>query len=112
LGEVQREWLKQSLLRAHDTDFKVICVGGQFLNTAAVFENFANWDAERTEILNWIRDNKIHNVIFLTGDRHFAELSTVCLGEGLTVYDFTTSPLTSGVGRPKATIPKIETLVC
>ena len=103
LGEVQREWLKQSLLRAHDTDFKVICVGGQFLNTAAVFENFANWDAERTEILNWIRDNKIHNVIFLTGDRHFAELSTVCLGEGLTVYDFTTSPLTSGVGRPKAT---------
>lgn len=103
LGAAQLQWLKQALLMAPSGDFKVICVGGQFLNTAAVYENYANWPKERQEILDWIKSNKIKNVVFLTGDRHHAELSMLKLTPEITVYDFTSSPLTSGVGSTKAT---------
>jgi len=40
-------------------------------------------------------------VVFLTGDRHFTELSALKLKDGRTIYDLTTSPLTSGPYAPK-----------
>lgn len=103
LGTAQLEWLKGALAFAPKNDFKIICVGGQFLNTAAMFENYANWAKERTEIINWIDKNKIKNVIFLTGDRHFSELSMLKTPNGISIYDFTASPLTSSNHSPAKT---------
>lgn len=100
LGRRQVDWLKQALIFAPKNDFKIICIGGQFLSSAAVFENYANWKKERQEILDWIDKNKIKNVIFLTGDRHFAELSLLTTPSGVSVYDFTASPLTSSNHSP------------
>jgi alkaline phosphatase D len=95
LGEAQITWLIQAL-KASKAPFKLVAMGGQFLNSAAVFENYAVMPEERQAILDAIDKNAITGVVFLTGDRHSTELSTLTLPGGSVVYDLTTSPLTSG----------------
>lgn len=95
LGEDQLNWFLESLAES-TAPFKIVCVGGQFLNTSENFENYAVFAAERERILKAIEDRKIKNVIFLTGDRHFSEVSKLNLS-GIEIYDFTISPLSSGV---------------
>jgi alkaline phosphatase D len=101
LGEAQLEWLIDALA-ASRAPFKMICIGGQVLNTAAAYENYANhhWK-EREYLLQQIEAEGIKNVIFLTGDRHHTELSQYTNASGNTIYDLTTSPLTSGFGGPR-----------
>jgi alkaline phosphatase D len=79
--------------------FKFVALGGQFLNTAPVFENYSanGYDKERQEIIDFIYKHQIKNVIFLTGDRHHSELSVLESAGKPTIYDLTISPLTSGV---------------
>lgn len=97
LGKSQLEWLKQALLTAPANEWKVVCVGGQFLNTVADFENFARYPQEREALIRHIQDKSIRNVIFLSGDRHFAELSVLKEEGKPAIWDFTSSPLTSGI---------------
>jgi alkaline phosphatase D len=101
LGEVQLEWLIDALA-ASRAPFKMVCIGGQVLNTEAAYENYANhhWK-EREYLLQQIEAEGIKNVIFLTGDRHHTELSQYTNASGNTIYDLTTSPLTSGFGGPR-----------
>lgn len=94
LGETQRNWLLQALKQSQ-APFKLIAVGGQFLNSEAVFENFANYSAERELIIREIERLDIRGVVFLTGDRHCGELSVLELKNGNMIYDLTVSPLTS-----------------
>lgn len=105
LGEQQLAWLKQALASAPSNEWKFVCIGGQFLNTARVHENFSTFQAERQEILDWIKLKKIRNVVFLTGDRHHAELSLMKEPGMPAVYDFTSSPLTAGLSGTKPTEP-------
>jgi len=97
LGKAQREWLKTALLSAPANEWKVVCVGGQFLNSAQEKENFSRYPEERNDIIRHIQENGIRNVIFLSGDRHFAELSVLKAEGKPTIWDFTSSPLTAGV---------------
>lgn len=94
LGKVQLDWLK-SALKTSQSAFKIIMVGGQFLNPNKVYENFANYEKERNELLHFIQQEQIKNVIFLTGDRHHSEINRLTLNNGTIVYDVTASPLTS-----------------
>ncbi|MFN0032272.1 MAG: alkaline phosphatase D family protein [Flavobacteriales bacterium] len=94
LGREQVDWLIQALRYSH-APFKLVAIGSQFLNPVAKFENYACYAAERQLILDAIDKNNITGVIFLTGDRHCAELSELKLPGGNMVYDLTTSPLTS-----------------
>lgn len=100
LGKEQLRWFKLGLLSAPKDQFKIVCIGGQFLNTAALFENYSVFAKERNEIIEWIKTNHIKNVIFLTGDRHFSELSVLKLSEKNKIVDFTSSPLSSGNHSP------------
>ncbi|MEZ4685590.1 MAG: alkaline phosphatase D family protein [Bacteroidia bacterium] len=76
--------------------FKFVAIGGQVLSTYANYENHINIaPEEREKLLNAIAKEKIRNVIFLTGDRHSSEIS-VESRDGVRMYDFTVSPLTSG----------------
>lgn len=97
LGYAQLAWLKDALLSSTAT-FKFIALGGQFLNTATVFENYAanGFDKERQELIDFIYLHQIKNVVFLTGDRHHSELSILSEPGKPTIYDLTVSPLTSG----------------
>lgn len=97
LGKEQLEWLINALAYSR-APFKVIAIGGQVLNPAAVFENYAayGFGPEREYLLKRIEEEKLKNVIFLTGDRHHTELCQYVNDAGNAVYDLTVSPLTSG----------------
>ena len=95
LGKDQLEWLIDALSSSQAT-FKIIAIGGQVLNSEKVFENYINWQDEHTRLLNLIEKEKIEGVIFLSGDRHFSEVSKMPRFNSYPLYDFTVSPLTSG----------------
>lgn len=95
LGEEQLEWFLDAIVSSK-ARFKFVMIGGQVLNSAEVYENHANLaPEERRRIMNYIVDHEIKNVVFLTGDRHHSELS-LYEKDGIKIYDFTVSPLTSG----------------
>jgi alkaline phosphatase D len=98
LGREQLDWFKNALLNS-SASFKFVALGGQFLNTAPVFENYSanGFAQERQEIIDFIYLHQIKNVVFLTGDRHHSELSVLQQEGQPTIYDLTVSPLTSGV---------------
>ena len=97
LGKEQLEWFL-SALAASRAPFKMVAVGGQVLTTSTNNETcFHYFPAERDTILNFIEKEGIKGVVFLTGDRHFTELSAMQNKAGNWVYDLTTSPFTAGV---------------
>ncbi len=98
LGPEQLRWLTESLAASRAT-FKIICVGGQVINPAKVFENYANYEAERDELLRRLADLRVSGVVFVTGDRQYAELSRLDRPGLYPLYDLTTSPLTAGPSR-------------
>jgi alkaline phosphatase D len=97
LGDQQKYWLMEAL-KSSPATYKFICVGGQFLSDAKVYENFANYAQEREEIIQFLDENNIKGVIFLTGDRHHSELTKLKTEKGNVFYDITSSALTSGTG--------------
>ncbi len=100
LGKEQLEWLIDALSTSN-ASFKVIVIGGQVLNSVADKENYANYPEEKAKLLKEISDNKIKGVFFISGDRHFPELSMLPRENNYTLYDWTVSPLTSGVASKK-----------
>lgn len=93
LGEAQLVWLKNKLLLS-DATFKFICIGSQVLNDTHFKESYAKYPRERNALFDYIADNNIKGVVFLTGDKHYSE---ICRRDwkGYSIYDFTCSPLTA-----------------
>jgi alkaline phosphatase D len=102
LGEAQIEWLVDALASSH-ARFKIVAVGGQVLNPAARFENYATYPEERAHLLEAIEAEGITGVIFLTGDRHHTELTRLDRAGTYPLYDLTVSPLTAGLASPDTT---------
>jgi alkaline phosphatase D len=97
LGKEQLDWFLAALAGSW-APYKVIAVGGQMLTTSPNGETaFHLYPEEREIILNFIEKENIKGVIFLTGDKHYTELSAMKNKAGNWVYDLTASPLTSGV---------------
>jgi alkaline phosphatase D len=98
LGAKQLDWLKNKLAHSKAV-FKFVCVGGQFLNEHTNKESFNLYKKERQEIIQFIVDQKISGVVFLTGDRHHTELlknDAVTATLGYPLYDLTSSSITAG----------------
>lgn len=100
LGEKQLNWLMDNLLASKAT-FKLICVGGQVLNPIEKFENYSTYPEERQKLLRMIEQENIQGVFFLSGDRHFSELTKIDRYKNYPLYDLTVSALTAG-GNDKA----------
>ncbi|MFB6240798.1 MAG: alkaline phosphatase, partial [Gemmatimonadota bacterium] len=95
LGEEQIRWLVDALVSS-DATFKLVALGGQFLNPYAAYETYANlFPAERERILERLRQEDVPGVVFLSGDRHFTELTRLERPGSYPLYDLTVSPLTS-----------------
>ena len=94
LGEKQMEWLKNSLLYSA-SPFKIIAIGSQALNIVSPYDKWRDFPAEFREMMNFIADNKINGVIFLTGDRHHSEIIKIERPGTYPLYDITVSPLSS-----------------
>lgn len=100
LGKEQMKWLKENLKNSKAT-FKFIAMGSQALNDLAKGECWHEYEKERNELLDFITDEHISGVIFLSGDRHFAELIKLERPGSYPLYDFTSSALTSIAGSIK-----------
>jgi 3-phytase/alkaline phosphatase D len=74
LGKVQVEELKQDLLKAQQAGitwkFVIVPEPIQNLGVVGASDRFEGYAAERTEILKFINDNKISNVVFIAADIH------------------------------------------
>ncbi len=97
LGDAQLQWLLDALAASRAT-FKIIAIGSQVLNPFSRFEGYSQHAVEKTKLLQGIQDYQIEGVVFLSGDRHFTELNKLNIDPWFyPLYDFTSSPLTSGV---------------
>ena len=94
-GKAQLEWLKQALVASRAT-FKVIAAGGQFWNQANRYEAFHNYPVEQKALADWLLEQKINGVLFLSGDRHLAGLWRIERPGAYPLHEFTSSPLTAG----------------
>lgn len=99
-GAGQMQWLKESLISS-DAPFKIVVGGNQMLNPVAFHESFTNYPREQQELLGWIKGQKIPGVVFLSGDRHHTELIALRDPAFYPLYDYTSSPLTSGTANPE-----------
>ena len=100
LGPDQMKWLQNELLNSNAT-FKFIATGNQALSPVNPGESYIEYEREQRELFQFIEENKISGVIFLTGDRHHTELLKVTDRVSYPIYEFTSSALTSIGIRPK-----------
>ena len=99
-GERQYQWLIDALTSSQAT-FKFVVNGGQVLNEMALYENLSTFRTVHERLLRDLAERPIDGVVFLTGDRHHTELIRLDR-ESYPLYDFTSSPLTSGAYDPVA----------
>ncbi len=99
-GDAQMRWLMESLADSEAT-FKIVLGGNQMLNPMCPFECWGEFPGEQKKFLDFIREAKITGVLCVTGDRHLTELIKRKEPGIYPLYDFTTSPLTSGMAKPK-----------
>ncbi len=97
-GREQLQWLKESLAGSR-APFKIVAGGGQFWNPLNTFESLGQYPAEQQELYDFIREARIEGVVFLSGDRHHTELLRRQEPGMYPLYEFTSSPLTSGGSR-------------
>jgi alkaline phosphatase D len=99
LGPEQLQWLKESLASSNAA-FKVIVNGGQMIQPMVFFEAFGQFPAEQKSLFDFIAQNDVRGVVFLSGDRHATELLRVQYpGAAYPWTEFTSSPLSSGAGQ-------------
>ncbi|MEM6335635.1 MAG: alkaline phosphatase D family protein [Bacteroidota bacterium] len=90
LGDAQWAWLEEQLRQPADVRF--IGSSIQFVAAEHGFEKWANMPHERDRLVQLIADTGAKNVVFLSGDRHLAEISALPASEApYTLYDVTSS---------------------
>jgi alkaline phosphatase D len=100
-GKAQLQWLKDALSNS-TAPFKVVVNGNQMLNENSEYgETLPQFTAEYNDLISYITSNTISGVLFLSGDRHHTELIVRNDSSFYPMYDFTSSPLTSGINTMK-----------
>jgi alkaline phosphatase D len=102
LGATQLAWFKQSLKESKAV-FKFVGIGSQTLNQVTTHECYWQYKDELNDIIQYIKDENISGVIFLTGDRHHSELLKLDVDGGYPLYEFTSSGITSFRRRTRRT---------
>jgi alkaline phosphatase D len=94
-GEAQLQWLMDSLVNSNAA-FKIIVVGNQVTNKMNDHESLFAYGEEYGQLMSFLDKHDIPGVLFLSGDRHFTELLKTDRGNLYPIYEFTSSPLSSG----------------
>ena len=105
LGSTQKSLFKEALLESHATfKFVISSVSIQQIYTQP-YDSWEGYSAERSEILKFIRDNHINNVIFLTTDLHLNLMNEVSIDHVTdhtpVAYEFITGPIAQFTDRQK-----------
>jgi alkaline phosphatase D len=94
LGEAQWAWLERELA---NSTAQVHLIGSSIQVVAQEhrFEKWANFPAARERLFRLIGQTRAPGVVFISGDRHIAELSRIDgTAAGYPIYDVTSSGLT------------------
>ena len=91
LGEQQWLWLEDQLSRP--ARIRIIASSIQFVPEFSGWESWANFPFEKRRLLDLIAAKQINGVVFISGDRHFAELSVLQREGGYPLYELTSSAL-------------------
>jgi len=91
LGEEQWQWLEEQLKKP--AEIRLIASSIQVVPEDHGWEKWMNFPHERDRLFELIRKTGAAGVIFLTGDRHLAELSMMDGGVGYPLFDLTSSSL-------------------
>jgi len=94
LGAMQKEWLLDSLARSSAT-FKFVATPVPMAGGGS--DRWDGFSRERAEILAFIKDHKIHGVVFLSADLHYAAITKIPKSGGL--RDITAGPLAAPLNR-------------
>lgn len=94
LGEEQWRWLEMQLKMP--AEIRIIASSIQVVAADHGWEKWMNFPHERRRLFQLIRSTKASGVVFVSGDRHLAELSMMDGGIGYPVYDLTASGMNSG----------------
>lgn len=103
-GAQQMEWLKNALLFSEgdrQIHFRIIATGSQVLNPFSPYDCFRHYSYEYNDLMNFIDENKITGLLFLTGDRHHSEIIKQDRDGLYPLYDITASPFTSSVAKTR-----------
>lgn len=91
-GTKQLNWFYKSLQQS-TSEVHLICMGGQLLNTAQVFENMSNYPVEREMLLQWLSEAQGAPIV-LSGDRHSGEINLIEIN-GKAIVEACASPITA-----------------
>ncbi len=91
LGEDQWLWLEEQL--RVPAELRIISTSIQFLASAAGQETWSNMPLERERLIRLIKNKRAEGVVFISGDRHWAEFSMVDQDVPYPLFDFTSSSL-------------------
>jgi alkaline phosphatase D len=92
LGAAQWNWLEEQLQAP--AELRIIGSGIQFLSEFSGGEAWANLPREKKRMLHLLAKTKADKAIFISGDRHWAELSRLDRPGDSPLYDLTSSALT------------------
>jgi alkaline phosphatase D len=91
LGEAQWQWLEKQLKQP--AELRIIASSIQFIAEAAGQETWSNLPAERQRLINLIAKTEATGVVFVSGDRHWSDLSVQRENVPYPLYDLTSSSL-------------------
>jgi len=94
LGKEQMEWLKNALKNCNKP-VKFIVSGSQVLNNSTLTDTWSSFGDEREALFRFIDSTRIKGIVFISGDRHLSCMFSKTLPNGTTLYDYTSSALTS-----------------
>jgi len=102
LGEAQWNWLEEQLLEP--ADVRIIASSIQFVAEDAGQETWSNLPTEKRRMLDLLKTTNAKGAIFISGDRHWSELSALSDDVPYRIYDFTSSSFNQlhGRGTPTA----------
>ena len=95
LGEAQWSWLEEEYLRPGAA---LVLIGSsiQVLPESHRFEKWSNFPKAKKRLLEMLDAHGDKKLIFLSGDRHHAEILSLSMGKGRQVFEVTSSGLTEG----------------
>jgi alkaline phosphatase D len=91
LGAAQWAWLAEQL--RVPAEVRLIVSSIQVMHEQQPNEKWMNMPAERQRLFKTIADARASGVIFISGDRHHGEISSMDIGAGYRVTDITSSGL-------------------
>jgi len=100
LGEAQWRWLEAQLRLP--AELRIIASSVQVVPEENGWEYWANFPTDRARLFRLIRKTRANGVVFISGDRHLAEMSRLPAGKGGAEYplwDVTSTSLNAPSGN-------------